>query len=118
MKNKKSAKRPVAKQASKGAKDDRKGYPLYPDNEDVYRMDKKEKNIDPENLSKTKVPTEKNRAGKNNEMGFEEDETGEDLDVPGSELDENEENAGSEDEENNYYSLGGDDKNGLDEDIG
>jgi len=28
------------------------------------------------------------------------------------------ENAGSEDEENNYYSLGGDDHNDLDEDQG
>lgn len=31
-----------------------------------------------------------------------------DLDIPGSELDDQMENIGSEDEENNYYSLGGD----------
>ena len=31
-----------------------------------------------------------------------------DLDVPGSELDDEAENIGEEDEENNYYSLGGD----------
>ena len=36
------------------------------------------------------------------------DMTGESLDVPGSELDDNNEFIGEEDEENNYYSLGGD----------
>jgi len=43
------------------------------------------------------------------------DFTGEDLDVPGSELDDDQEAVGSEDEENNNYSLGGDDKNNLEE---
>lgn len=33
---------------------------------------------------------------------------GEELDVPGAELDDDMEELGSEDEENNYYSLGGD----------
>ena len=42
--------------------------------------------------------------------------TGADLDVPGSELDDQQENVGSEDEENNYYSLGVDNHNDLDED--
>jgi hypothetical protein len=42
--------------------------------------------------------------------------TGADLDVPGSELDNQQENVGSEDEENNYYSIGGDNHNNLDED--
>jgi hypothetical protein len=37
------------------------------------------------------------------------------LDVPGSELDDDLERVGSEDEENNYYSLGGDDHDDLDE---
>lgn len=34
--------------------------------------------------------------------------SGDDLDVPGAELDDKQERIGSEDEENNYYSLGGD----------
>lgn len=38
------------------------------------------------------------------------DMAGEDLDVPGSELDDQNEAIGSEDEENNSYSLGGDGK--------
>jgi len=41
---------------------------------------------------------------------------GADLDVPGSETDDGSENIGSEDEENNYYSLGGDNKENLEED--
>lgn len=41
--------------------------------------------------------------------------TGADLDVPGSELDEGNEAIGEEDEENNYYSLGGDDKSDLED---
>ncbi len=44
------------------------------------------------------------------------DFTGDGLDVPGSELDDAEENVGSEDEENNSYSLGGDNHNDLEED--
>ena len=43
------------------------------------------------------------------------DLSGSDLDVPGSELDDEQENVGTEDEENNYYSIGGDDHNNLDE---
>jgi hypothetical protein len=39
-----------------------------------------------------------------------------DLDIPGTELDDEDENLGEEDEENNYYSLGGDEKSDLDED--
>ncbi len=38
-----------------------------------------------------------------------------DLDVPGSELDDEAENIGEEDEENNYYSLGGDRHEGQEE---
>lgn len=38
---------------------------------------------------------------------------GDDLDVPGSELDDDQEDIGSEDEENNLYSLGSDDNDEL-----
>lgn len=56
---------------------------------------------------------------KEKEENFDEDElqnSGADLDVPGAELDDADENIGEEDEENNYYSLGGDDHNDLEED--
>lgn len=41
---------------------------------------------------------------------------GNDLDVPGAELDDENEAIGEEDEENNYYSLGGDNHENLEED--
>ena len=41
---------------------------------------------------------------------------GDELDIPGAELDDPEEKTGSEDEENNYYSLGGDNHDDLEED--
>ena len=44
------------------------------------------------------------------------EELGSDLDVPGSELDDENEALGEEDEENNYYSLGGDRHEGQEED--
>jgi len=46
------------------------------------------------------------------------DFTGKDLDIPGSELDDAAESTGSEDEENNGYSIGGDDHNNLEESKG
>jgi hypothetical protein len=53
---------------------------------------------------------------KNNEKDFDDDISGGDLDVPGSEPDNEFEITGSEDEENNYYSLGDDDHNDPEED--
>ena len=44
-----------------------------------------------------------------NEGSFDKDISASDLDVPGAELDDADEKIGSEDEENNEYSLGGDD---------
>lgn len=44
-----------------------------------------------------------------NERGFGEERSGRDLDIPGSELDDRNEQIGEEDEENNDYSLGDND---------
>lgn len=92
------------KQKKPGSKPEEKfpGYPIYPDNEDIYRTDKEEKDLDPEDVTKKKS---------SNESSLDKN-----LDVPGSELDDELEDIGSEDEENNYYSLGGDDHTNLDED--
>ncbi len=92
------------------------GYPIYPSSEDIFQKGKEEKDINPEDLSKKKSPNEKE--GTMNEHSFEDDLSGGDLDVPGSELDDQQESIGSEDEENNYYSLGGDNHNDLEEDKG
>jgi hypothetical protein len=87
-------------------KDDFPGYPSYPATEDIYSNEIKEEDINPENISETKSMLD--ITGDLNEKGFEEDVTATDLDIPGAELDDNQESIGAEDEENNYYSLGGD----------
>jgi len=118
MKTKSSGTNRSAKRADKQGKIAQPGYPLYPAREDIFSQYKEEGSINPEDISKTKEPNEDVKAGKNNEKDFEEDVSGSDLDVPGSELDDGEESIGKEDEENNFYSLGGDNHNDLDEDKG
>jgi hypothetical protein len=88
----------------------------YPPSEDIYRNYKEESEIDPENISLQKEPNEEE--GNWNEKNFKQDKTGDDLDVPGSEMDDEQENNGSEDEENNYYSIGGDNHIDLEENKG
>lgn len=70
----------------------------YPKDEDIYNQEKKE--------------TLKEDEQSENEP----DDLAADLDIPGTELDDADEMIGREDEENNYYSLGGDNHNDLDED--
>jgi hypothetical protein len=101
-----------------GRKADPEGYPVYPENEDIYGKFHKERKINPEDTSKLKDPVEIIKAGMYNEKDFDDDVSGSDLDIPGSELDDELEIIGSEDEENNYYSLGGDGHNDLEEDYG
>ena len=77
------------------------GYPEYPDSEDAF--------VAAEIIS-LDAGNSLNNAQERNPDAWNEtsDLTGEDLDVPGSELDDADEAIGKEDEENNYYSLGGD----------
>ena len=82
------------------------GYKHYPASEDIYRQEIEEADMDPEDPTHTKPQNEFPK--KRNEKDFKDDISGNDLDIPGSELDDDMENIGSEDEENNYYSLGGD----------
>lgn len=88
----------------------------YPTSEDIYNKLKKESDIDPENISKKKEIIKIEKVEKPNEKDFNQDKSGSDLDVPGVELDDQQENIGSEDEENNFYSIGGDDHDDLEED--
>ena len=88
---------------------------LYPPSEDIYNQLQKEADIDPADISKNKIPVETDTTGVFNEKDFNQDKSGSDLDVPGSELDDEREKIGNEDEENNYYSLGGDNHNDLEE---
>lgn len=86
----------------------------YPDGDDIYNRGKIDSEVNPSDLSKVKTANEEE--GSLNEKDFNDDMSGDDLDIPGSELDDQQEIVGSEDEENNYYSLGGDNHANLDED--
>ena len=78
----------------------------YDPKDDIYNKSKKEQYINPDDSSI--IASGNEMEGAMNEKDFEEDMSGSDLDIPGSELDDSDEAIGEEDEENNYYSLGGD----------
>jgi hypothetical protein len=92
------------------------GYPLYPADEDIYGKYEEKHNLNSEDY--TSVSEQYIKPGKPNVRDFDEDVSGSDLDIPGTELDDDQENIGSEDEENNYYSLGGDNHEDLEDDKG
>ena len=105
---------PIARQPVNKAKNSSKGYPLYPEDEDIYNKGQDDRDVDPDDISKTKAPTGGEEVLEIDETDDIKDESG-NLDVPGSELDDEQEEVGSEDEENNYYSIGGDDHEDLEE---
>jgi len=95
-----------------------KGYPLFPASEDIYSKYQKVEDISPEDISKLKDSIENEEITISSVMDSDNEISNSNLDVPGAELDDEQENVGNEDEENNYYSLGGDDHNDLEEDQG
>jgi hypothetical protein len=88
------------------------GYPVYPSDEDIYKKYRHESEINPEEPTKQKEFDIEDNTG---DIG-KEDFSGKDLDIPGAELDDDQEEVGTEDEENNHYSLGGDRHEDLEED--
>jgi len=95
--------------------DELQGYPVYAPSEDIYNKEKKDTHINSDD--NTEIIVDKPLSDWNEE-DYDTALTGDDLDVPGSEADDKEEAIGSEDEENNYYSLGGDNHADLDESHG
>jgi hypothetical protein len=75
--------------------------PEYPEKEDLFRQDKIE--------SFDALEDERHKL---------KNELDEGLDVPGADLDDEDEFIGEEDEENNYYSLGGENHDDPEEDNG
>ena len=94
-------------QSEKDKDDNPQGYPLYPESEDIYENFEEKSEINPEDISKTKAVSDDNVV-RQTALDKKYKHSGKDLDVPGSDLDDAEEIIGNEDEENNYYSLGGD----------
>ena len=113
MKKKVEKLNPSENQTEKNNKDDPQGYPLYPDSEDIYENFHEATDINPDDISKTKASNSTNALRR---KSLDNENSAADLDIPGSELDDAQEDIGSEDEENNYYSLGGDDHEDLEED--
>jgi hypothetical protein len=63
---------------------------------------------DEDNLVRANMDNTDTEGDSLNERGFGDERAGRDLDIPGSDLDDRNERIGEEDEENNDYSLGGD----------
>jgi len=82
----------------------------YPSKEDIYQKSQKLDDINPEIISNQNIL---NTDEQNNYLDKQESTNS--LDVPGAELDDAQEITGSEDEENNYYSIGGDRHDNLEE---
>ena len=117
------------------------GYPHYPAKEDIMDQRTGSRRVDANleelgtgpnasGVNQRFVPNENKRAGEgsdlaalnstNKEIGTPQNVSDEDLntplDIPGTELDDENEAIGEEDEENNYYSLGGDRHESQEED--
>lgn len=117
MKEKKDKLYPTDSQSGNNDENDLPGYPEYAADEDIYNKYKEEKELNPEDIHSIKVPI-RYKSGKRSYTYYNDDLTANDLDIPGSELDDQQEGIGSEDEENNFYSIGGDDHDDLDENQG
>jgi hypothetical protein len=93
----------IKKPTDNSGEDEKFPLPIYEKDEDIYARGKEE-------------PFEEDALAGKKKLKKDAKLPGEDLDVPGSELDDADEATGDEDEENNYYSLGGEDHNDLEED--
>lgn len=95
----------LKQKTDRSVEDEKFPLPVYKKEDDIYSREKEESLEDEDQPGKRK-------------SGDGDKNLGEDLDVPGAELDDADESVGEEDEENNYYSLGGDSHDDLEEDKG
>ena len=135
------SKRDVEKSPDEKTDQDFPGYPHYPAKEDImdqrtgsHRVDANleelgtgpnasgvNQRFEPTQIKRTREDSDLAALDSTNaEIGTAQNVSNEDLntdlDIPGSDLDDENEAIGEEDEENNYYSLGGDRHEGLEED--
>lgn len=98
---------------------DTKGYPSYPKSEDIYQQHEAEEEIDPNDPAEEKDETDSNAKRQLPlDKLVEKDNLKakvEGLDIPGENLEETDDAMGDVDEENQYYSLGGERHEGLEE---
>jgi hypothetical protein len=89
------------------------GYPTFPFEQNVAQKLQEEINVASLNaMSFQGLDKNLKKLNEQNQSG---DCNGNDMDIPETELDNTDEAMGSEDEENNHYSLGGDNHNDLGE---
>jgi hypothetical protein len=102
----------LPQQVGNQEKDELEGYPLYPEEEDIFLKGKRNRKLNPDDVLNFTLPEKPG-----NKKNPNENSVSEDLDLLEVEPDE-EVQLGIEDEENNYYSLGGDDHIDLEENQG
>ena len=108
--DKKTPPKPEQKRSSQD-EDQFPGYPHYPAKEDIFNPGNDEDKI-PLDTTGENLPGEISPVPPSGQRKSRSD----DLDIPGSELDDENESIGEEDEENNYYSIGGDRHENLEDD--
>ena len=87
----------------------------YPASDDIYNKFRRVDENNPDDVTTLKEGSETYTDEAGNTENSKDDLIGSNLDVPGAELDDQQESIGSEDEENNYYSVGGDNHIELEE---
>lgn len=131
------SKRDVEKSPDPKTDQDFPGYPHYPAKEDIMDQRTGSHRVDAEveefaagpnasGINQRFTSAQNNQRGeepldtRNEEIGIPQNVSNDDLntnlDIPGTELDDENESIGEEDEENNYYSLGGDRHEAQEED--
>jgi hypothetical protein len=109
---KKKVEKPIDKKSELNEDEKFPGYPAYPASEDITNRGEQE-DLDVEQVTRSsRINNELARDISESSAELEEEEG---LDVPGADLDDENELIGEEDEENNYYSLGGDRHEDLEE---
>ncbi|HTE24319.1 MAG TPA: hypothetical protein VK664_07185 [Flavitalea sp.] len=93
---------PDRNEPDRNEEDEKFPLPVYESGDDIYNRGKE--------LPLDELDNSGNARKSNNNKTH-----GSDLDIPGSELDDANESIGEEDEENNYYSLGGENHENLEE---
>ena len=115
MKNKDDRKNLFARQTDPEEVNGQEGYPLYPAVDDIYSKYHEEKDLDPDLISRAENSADPEEFIISDDKDFVNDISDSSLGISGVESDDYSEPIGLEDEENNYFSLGGDDHHDLEE---
>lgn len=113
MKEKNDNEHQSSKNGTRNETENLEGYPIYPENEDIYNRFKKFRELKPDEIAIIKE-SDTNLISSNNVI-VEDDLIGSNLDIAEKELDLKQETIELENEEKNYFGLNNED---TDEDLG